>query len=288
MTEVTEAQTHPTVENEALSGVPLDGLPQQAISVMAWQAEAMPELFGQVFPEAAQGQLRDRVLGHLLAGILSGSDKLRPGSLASENQVANLLSKRLNQKISRTPVREALAILVRDGFVRQFPQKGFEVVEVSADETREVLSLCGEVEALVIERLIATEPSPNLAPLRVVQHTLAKATQQNNRHSWMLGDTAFHAGLALLAGLKDAARSIGRWRQKVHLYSLTHFQPDEMIEVATQDHDALLEAITDRQADQAVELLDQHLEHTMVCLGLSVANLAMAETARRRAQALSA
>lgn len=321
MPKLTRAKTHAKAENESLAGVPLDGLPQEAVSVMAWQAKEMPDLFRQAFPEAASLQLRDRVLAKLLEIILAGQLH-QPGKLASEVRVANLLSKRLNQKISRTPLREALAILVRDGFVRQLPQKGFEVVEVSADETREVLSLCGEVEALAIERLITTDRPTDLEPLRAAQRHLARATERNDHRNWMLGDTAFHVGLAQCAGLKDAALSIERWRQKVHLYSRTHFEAkmadtaaaveeaepeaegvyiipdwdrklmditgeegsrarpiadarDAVMPLLSQEHDEIVQAITNRQADRAVELLDQHLEYTTVWLGLSDTTLAI-------------
>lgn len=313
MSKVTKAKADATAENEAPAGMPLDGLPPEAASVMAWQAEAMPDLFRQAFPEPAFLKRRDRVLAELLEIILSG-ELHQPGKLASEIPVANLLSKRLNEKISRTPVREALAILVRDGFVRQIPQVGIEVVAVSADETREVLSLCGEVEALAIERLITTDRPQDLKPLRAAQRLLATATERNDRHNWMLGDTAFHVGLAQSAGLKDAALSIRGWRQKVHLYSRTHFdaklaepaaaaknvEPEakgvyiisdwkrKLIEITDEEgrrllgheHDDLVNAITDhraidRQADRAVELLDHHLEHTTDWLGLSDTTLAI-------------
>ena len=275
MPKVRAAKAHAKAEIESPAGLPLDGLPQQVDALTAWQKKEMPDLFRQAFPEADSLKLRDRVLAELLELILSGQLH-QPGKLASENGVIILLSEKLKQKISRTPVREALAILVRDGFVRQLPQKGFEVVEVSADETREVLSLCGEVEALAIERLITTERSPDLEPLLAAQSRLAAATKQNDRHKWMLGDTAFHAGLAQSAGLKDAALSIRGWRQKVHLYSRTHFEQDEGMDVLRQwqEHDGLVQAITDRQADRAVELLDQHLEHTTDWLGLSVTTMA--------------
>jgi len=284
MSKVTKAKADATAENEALAAAPFDGLPQEADSLTAWQKEEMPDLFRQAFPEPASLKLRDWVLAELMELILSGQLH-QPGQLASENGVRSHLSESLNRKISRTPVREALAILVRDGFVRQIPQVGFEVVEVSADETREVLSLCGEVEALAIERLITTDRPPDLDPLPAAPRHLAWATERNYRHNWMLGDTAFHVGLAQSAGLKDAALSIRGWRQKVHLYSRPHFEATmaaghAVMSLLGQEHDDLVKAITDHQAtdhqaDRAVELLDQHLEHTTAWLGLSVTTLAM-------------
>lgn len=277
MAQETREGTHPTGEDEALAGLPVDGLSPETVSIMAWQAKEMPELFRQAYPDPDSLRLRDRVLAELMKMILSGQLPARPGKLASESQVVKRIKGRLNETVSRTPVREALAILVRDGFVRQLPQRGFEVVEVSGDETREALSLCGEVEALALERLLTPDRPPgfitpgrprDLIPLRKAQEDLAKAAENNDRYRWMLGDTAFHVGLALSAGLEDAARSIERWRQKVHLYSLTHLEGDEVMERATGEHAEIIEAIT-KQPDRAVELLDEHLEHTTEWLGLS-------------------
>lgn len=281
-----EAQPPATGVNETLAAQ-LKGLPEQVASAISSQAEAMPELFSQAFPETESLTLRDRVLESLLDIILSG--ELKPGPMASENRVATLLSTKLDRRISRTPVREALAILVRDGFVRQFPQRGFQVVEVSADETREALSLCGEVEALALEQFTAASRPPKLTDLQAAQSKLAEVAKKNNRRSWLFWDTAFHAGLAVHAGLNDAARSIERWRQKVHLYSLAHDDQDETQEAAALEHDEIHQAIA-RGDDRAVGLLDQHLERTTVRLGLAAATPALTEelSAVPRARALEA
>ena len=278
MATATTSQTH-TKEKEALAGVTLDSPPGEVHSILSWQSEHMPEYFRRAYPDATSLQLRNRVLAELMDLILSGQLKARSGRLPSESRVVDLISERLPETISRTPVREALAILVRDGFVHQYPQKGFDVVKVSADEALEVLSLCGEVEGLAIERLIATDGPPDLKLLTEAQDTLAEAMQNNDRNSWMLGDTAFHVGLALSAGFKDALRSVGRWRQKVHLYSLslTHLDAAtlqdttvNMMEAAMREHAEILAAITNK-SERAVELHAQHLERTAVWLGLAKA-----------------
>ena len=258
-------------EKESLANVPsIDDIPEQVQSVLAWQAKTMPELFNHAFPDAQSLQLRDRVWAALMAAILSGRfNPAEPGALASESNVAESLPEGLREEASGTPLLEALALLVRDGFVVHIPEKGFEVAEISANAAREALSLCGEVEAQAVERLIASDQPRDVERLRSTQQNLTGALEDDDRHSWMLWDTKFHAELARITGLEDAFQPVKRWRQKVHLYSLGLAQLElDGVGSTAEEHDVLISAITDRPGE-AVRILEQHLEHTADLLGLS-------------------
>jgi DNA-binding GntR family transcriptional regulator len=80
-----------------------------------------------------QQQLTDRVLGALREAITSG--RLPAGSRVKQEQVAAELG------VSRTPVREALHLLEREGLVRLVPRRGAIVQGFTAADVRELYEL---------------------------------------------------------------------------------------------------------------------------------------------------
>lgn len=110
----------------------------------------------EVTPKAA---LREEVLDALLARIVSGD--IAPGAKIVESRLAEELG------VSRTPLREALFILERDGFVTSDLARGFSVTPLTAKEVREVFPICESLEILALRSLgpLATANIPELERL---------------------------------------------------------------------------------------------------------------------------
>ncbi|MGH7832019.1 MAG: GntR family transcriptional regulator [Candidatus Binatia bacterium] len=72
----------------------------------------------------------DRLVDHIKSEI--AQDRLRANQKISENRIAQQL------KISRSPIREALRVLERDGLIQLVPGKGAHVVEVTPEDACEI------------------------------------------------------------------------------------------------------------------------------------------------------
>jgi DNA-binding GntR family transcriptional regulator len=79
------------------------------------------------------GTLVDRVVSYIQAEI--AQDRLRANQKLSENQIAKQLG------ISRSPIREALRILERDGLIQYVPGRGAYVNEVTPEDACEIFLL---------------------------------------------------------------------------------------------------------------------------------------------------
>ena len=77
--------------------------------------------------------LRDQILNHMI----------EPSSRLVEAQIAKEIG------ISRTPVREALHLLEKDGFIESVPRVGYYVRKLALDELDEIFEI-----RLVNERLV--------------------------------------------------------------------------------------------------------------------------------------
>ena len=77
--------------------------------------------------------LADRVVQQLLEELLAG--RLAPGTRLREIELADRLG------VSRTPIREALGRLARDGLVELLPNRGAIVRDLGGDELRHIYQL---------------------------------------------------------------------------------------------------------------------------------------------------
>lgn len=73
--------------------------------------------------------------------------ELLPGEFLSENSLAAMLG------VSRTPVREALSQLAKEGCVEVFPQRGTQVSKISKERIRQAVFLRGVLEQSVLRQL---------------------------------------------------------------------------------------------------------------------------------------
>jgi DNA-binding GntR family transcriptional regulator len=128
-----------------------------------------------------QQQLTDRVCAALREAITSG--RLAPEARIKQEQVATELG------VSRTPVREALHLLEREGLVRLVPRRGAIVQGFTAADVRELYELrellepaaaalaavrADEDERRAVQRLarLTERPTGGFAPNRDFHHAL--------------------------------------------------------------------------------------------------------------------
>jgi DNA-binding GntR family transcriptional regulator len=197
--------------------------------------------------------LRDQALDGIRKLIFSG--ELRTGVKTSEREIAEKLH------ISRTPVREALAILSEFGMVDQYPQVGVAVREVALDEALEILRIRAGVEGVVVEELTSQKNSRISEELRVIADDM-EATKDVER--FMVADTSFHCEMARLAGFATAVNTIRSLRDRLHLFRLTRLPltPEEM-EPIVKEHQAIVDAISSSSStEEPVNVLRKHFMST--------------------------
>ena len=94
------------------------------------------------------------VYSFLWRGITTG--RYAPRQRLSERELADEL------KGSRTPVREALRLLIQDGLVTHEPRMGYRVIQISEDLVRNIMEIREVLECLAA-RLASRCHSPSIA-----------------------------------------------------------------------------------------------------------------------------
>src|SRR5690242_21957677 len=107
----------------------------------------------ETFKDKAYAALRDAI-------VSSGVYRSRTDMRLDERQLAQDFG------ISRTPVREAMAQLEREGFVRSVPRRGIYVVRKTKQEVIEMITAWAALESMAARLITQHAPDAEIATFR--------------------------------------------------------------------------------------------------------------------------
>jgi DNA-binding GntR family transcriptional regulator len=179
--------------------------------------------------------------------------RLLPGTGISENEIA------ARARVSRTPVREALLRLEREGFVELSPKTGWSVKPLDFEHFEHLYDVRVILELAAVAKLCSGDRDAALEELKKVWLVPAKQRRSDGLEVAQL-DEAFHATLVRAAGNPELARLHGDITERIRILRRLDFTQPERIERTYQEHAAILRAVLARKAQQAIILLRSHIE----------------------------
>lgn len=204
----------------------------------------------------AKETARDYALRVLKENIVSLD--LAPGSMVSENEISIQLG------LSRTPVREALIELGRANIVEIYPQKGSKILLIDYALVEESRFLRLVLESAVTKILCTSEKVPDLTQLEENLKLQEFYLENPNPEKLLALDNAFHGGLFKLANKTQSffwmMEGLAVHFDRVRSMSLNTLKDIKIV----NDHRALLIAISERNSEEALALVEKHLSRYKV------------------------
>ena len=179
--------------------------------------------------------------------------RLMPGTRFSENEVAR------RARVSRTPVREALFRLEREGYVEVHPKSGWSVRALDFDVLDHLYDARVVIECAAVQRLCAGRPRAALAGLEKVWLVAPRRRLSDGARVARL-DEEFHATLVAAAGNPELARIHHSITERIRIVRRLDFTHPERVAYTYIEHGQVLRAILARRAARAVALLRAHIE----------------------------
>jgi DNA-binding GntR family transcriptional regulator len=203
----------------------------------------------------------ERVYGQLRADILAGRHV--PGQRLRYNELCDRYG------TSMGVLREGMLRLAEQGLVRGEPQQGFQVVELSFGDLQDLTDARAELETLALRRALADGDLEWESRLIAAHHRLTRTPQldledpERLSDRWVAAHAEFHRALLdgcanyrlkeIAGSLRDAAELYRRWS-----VPLGHARDRDV----AAEHETMLGAVLDRDAELAVQLLRSHIERT--------------------------
>ncbi|WP_020175322.1 GntR family transcriptional regulator [Methyloferula stellata] len=168
------------------------------------------------------------------------------------------LSDRLG--VSRTPVREAIAMLEQDGFLRTVPRRGILIVRKTKREIVEMIQAWAALESMGV-RLITQDPNADVAALRQIFQDFTDNHRPNEFLSeYSLANLTFHQALIKMSGSQILVDTTDKLLFHVRGIRQLTIGRDGRAERSISDHLTIIEAIEQRDVKKAESLA---LEHTL-------------------------
>lgn len=179
--------------------------------------------------------------------------RLLPGTRFSENEVA------ARTRVSRTPVREALFRLEREGYVEVHAKSGWSVRPLDFDLLDHLYDLRLVLETAAVQRLCAGDPRAVLAGLEKVWLVAPRNRLTDGARVARL-DEEFHATLVESAGNPELARVHQSITERIRIVRRLDFTHPERVVYTYLEHGQILRAVLARRSARAVQLLKNHIE----------------------------
>ncbi|PBQ18504.1 GntR family transcriptional regulator [Pseudomonas congelans] len=202
---------------------------------------------------------------------------LLPYDRFTETQLAD------RYQVSRTPVRDALYRLQREGYLDVEFRRGWSVKPLDFNQIDQLYDLRIVLECAAVERICASaDVHPELNILR--QHWLI------DRDRWQTDmqvvadlDEQFHTQLVAASGNLEMARIHQEVTERIRIVRRLDFFKSARIEHTYLEHAAILNALQARKRDEALLLLRSHVEISK--LEVRKLTISMLSDARRRYEA---
>jgi DNA-binding GntR family transcriptional regulator len=180
---------------------------------------------------------------------------LMPGDRFSETE----LSQRVH--VSRTPLRQALQRLEREGFLLVFPKLGWQVAPLDFDQFDEIYDLRVLIECHAAQALCEAESREALQTLAATW--LAPAAERSTDPDEVRDlDEQFHHRLVQAAGNREMARVHREITDRIRIIRRLDFTKPARVDATYEEHARILRAVTRRRAEEAQRLLRAHIEQS--------------------------
>jgi DNA-binding GntR family transcriptional regulator len=207
----------------------------------------VPETRRATIKTQVEDRLRAEILGHVLP----------PGERIGEVEVADRLG------VSRTPVREALQHLERDGLVESIPFKGFRIAPLQTKAVREVYSVTAVLECFALREGWQGDPKC-IENLKSINMRLADESISNE--VFIGGDAEWHATLVHDCRNSRLREMIaGLWLQ-TRRYDYVYVTETARRGRSHLEHNGILAALESGDMDGATGQLEQHWANSSASL----------------------
>jgi DNA-binding GntR family transcriptional regulator len=203
---------------------------------------------GPTYREVAYAMIKDAIL----------AGQLEPGQPLIEEKLAGMLN------ISRTPVREALAILEHEGLLTSFYKRGLYVHTVGRAEFIELFVANESVEPAMARRAALSATARHLADMDIAIQEGVRCAEGGDSAGFLRSGRTFHRLVGVASGNLPLAQFVERNEERVDLYLMSYGKTLGVVEMqaSNREHAAILQAISQRDPDGAARLTIYHAQST--------------------------
>ena len=179
---------------------------------------------------------------------------------AGERIVETDYAERLH--ISRTPLREALRKLERDGLVEYVLRRGVVVRAFTIEDVDEIYTIRNALEMLTLPAIIERATPEDIASLRAKLHEMDKVMAMDDIEKLSPMARAFHSAITHISGKNRILRVIESQDEFINRFSAMAIRQEDRRVQAHEEHHKLVDYSEQRDLEHLEKLTRKHIERS--------------------------
>ncbi len=165
--------------------------------------------------------------------------------------------------ISRTPLREALRKLERDGLVEYVMRRGVVVRAFTIEDVKEIYTIRNALEMLTLPSIIENATTEDIASLREKLSEMDRLQEKDDVDALSPLAREFHAQLTSISGQKRILRVIESQDEYIRRFSAMSIRQENRRSAAHAEHHKLVDYVEARDLEKFTELMQHHIDRSM-------------------------
>ncbi len=195
--------------------------------------------------------LRERIYEEIVRMIVSG--ELPSGTPLDEKALTERL------QVSRTPFREALGTLAKEGLIEIRPYRGFYVRSFSRKETEDLYELRKTLECFAVGLAVPQMSDVHIATFERLLAAAVDALHAGDLEAYGRHDRQFHETIAELSGNAALIETLARLALQIQVGRAIANESKDFAARAAVERDEILAAFRERNIPRARELMHAHI-----------------------------
>lgn len=178
------------------------------------------------------------------------------GERIKENQVAEEL------KVSRTPIREALKQLEKEGLIQTIPNRGSFSMGFTKQDIQDIYEVRAAVEMLAVERAVSRISAEELNTMQEIYDMMEFYTERRASKKIMELNRTFHSIIYHASESRFLSQVLKSYQTYVEQTRKVTVYNDENLAQIYKEHGEILEALKSRDLERSLEKTRVHLNNS--------------------------
>ena len=196
-------------------------------------------------------RLADRLREAIEEEITTG--KFLPGSRLDEVELAKRF------EVSRTPIREALNLLLGEGLIEMRPRRGAVVARVSPQRLIEMFEVMAELEAMCAQLAARRMSDSEFAEVQAAHAACQGAVAAQDPDAYFYANERFHYAIYAASHNTFLAEQAAALQRKLRPFRRLQLRVRNRIQRSYEEHQAIVDAMRDGDGERAVRSVRSHV-----------------------------
>lgn len=161
--------------------------------------------------------------------------------------------------ISRTPLREALKVLASEGFVELLPNRGARVVQLTRRTLEDTLQVTSALEGLSGDLACLHASAQEIESIRALHNEMLAHYRRDDLATYFMANRRIHESIVAAARNPILLDMYQNLNERVRRFRFSARMTPEHWARVVDEHEKIIEALEQRDAEQLGMLLRRHL-----------------------------